>query len=171
MLRRLILAFSAKSELNWQAECLTGPARVLDGDTIVVAGERVRLHGIDAPELSQTFWCQGRELECGAMAMAALETLVAGVTLRCVGVERDWHGRLVAKAFSSNGIDVGRRLVSAGWALAYRRFSMDYVAAEEEAQRAKRGLWRGSFTMPWEWRAATASEQHTVVALTARARR
>ena len=131
---------------------LTGPAIVIDGDTIDVAGERVRLHGIDAPELDQKFWCQGKRLACGEMALAALEALTAGVELRCEIIERDRYGRLVAKCFSPNGIDIGRRLVSAGWALAYRRYSMDYVEAENKARRAKRGMWRGTFAKPWDWR-------------------
>jgi hypothetical protein len=50
---------------------------------------------------------------------------------------------------------------SAGWALAYRRYSMDYVAAEDEARKAKRGMWRGTFVKPWEWRAlAPPSGRH-----------
>ena len=163
MLRRLILAFSTQSGVDSRTVSITGPAWVLDGDTIVVAGERIRLHGIDAPELDQTFWCRGQELACGAMAMAALEALVAGVTLRCDAVERDRHGRLVAKCFSPNGIDIGRRLVSAGWALAYRYYSMDYVKAEDETRRAGRGLWRGTFTKPWEWRASMAERRRSAI--------
>jgi endonuclease YncB( thermonuclease family) len=135
---------------------LTGPAKVIDGDTIVVAGELVRLHGIDAPELDQTFWWRGRHISCGTMALAALEALTAGTTVRCQGVERDRHGRLVAKCFAPSGIDLGRRLVSAGWALAYRRYSTDYVDAEDEARNARRGMWRGTFVKPWEWRMSTA---------------
>jgi endonuclease YncB( thermonuclease family) len=92
------------------------------------------------------------------MAHSALEALIAGIRLRCEGIERDRYGRLVAKCFSPNGVDVGRRLVSAGWALAYRSYSTDYVKAEDEARLAFRGLWRGSFTKPWDWRAA-ASER------------
>jgi endonuclease YncB( thermonuclease family) len=106
---------------SWRPGCLTGHARVIDGDTIVVAEQLVRLHGIDAPELDQTFWWRGRCISCGTMAMAALEALTAGVSMRCEVVERDRHGRLVAKCFSPNGVDIGRRLVSAGWALAYRQ--------------------------------------------------
>jgi endonuclease YncB( thermonuclease family) len=143
-----ILTFSRRGH------ALTGPARVIDGDTIVVAGELVRLHGIDAPELDQTFWWRGERVACGMMAMAALEALTAGIKLRCEAVERDRHGRLVAKCFSPNGIDIGRRLVSAGWALAYRRYARDYVDAENEARKARRGLWRGKFIKPWEWRAS-----------------
>ena len=143
-------------KLSWRADRLTGLATVIDGDTIIVAGERVRLHGIDAPELDQTFRWRGKQLACGMMALAALEALTAGVTLRCEGIGRDRYGRLVAKCFSPNGVDVGRRLVSAGWALAYRRYSTDYVDAEEEARKARRGMWRGTFMKPWEWRASLA---------------
>jgi endonuclease YncB( thermonuclease family) len=137
-----------------RADSLTGRAKVIDGDTIVVADQLVRLHGIDAPELDQTFQWRGQQIACGTMSLAALEALIAGVKVRCEVVERDRHGRLVAKVFSPNGVDIGRRLVSAGWALAYRRYSMDYVAAENEVRKAKRGMWRGTFVRPWEWRAS-----------------
>jgi endonuclease YncB( thermonuclease family) len=73
------------------------------------------------------------------MSLAALEALIAGVKVRCEVVERDRHGRLVAKVFLPNDVDIGRRLVSAGWV--YRRYSIDYVDAE--ARKAKRGMWRG----------------------------
>jgi endonuclease YncB( thermonuclease family) len=89
------------------------------------------------------------------MSLAALEALVAGVKVRCEVVERDRHGRLVAKVCSPNGVDIGRRLVSAGWAVANRRYSMDYVDAENEARKAKRGMWRGTFMKPWVWRASS----------------
>jgi endonuclease YncB( thermonuclease family) len=120
----------------------------------VVAGQLVRLHGIDAPELDQPFWWRGQQLAGGTMALAALEALTADLELRCKTVEQDRHGRLVAKVFSPNDDDIGRRLVSAGWALAYRRYSTDYVAVEDEARKAKRGMWRGSFVQPWVWRAS-----------------
>jgi endonuclease YncB( thermonuclease family) len=115
MIGRLIaiLAFRRRTE------CLTGRAKVIDGDTIVVPDQLVRLHGIDAPELDQTFWWRGEQIACGTMSLAALEALIAGVKVRCEVIERDRHGRLVAKVYSPNGVDVGRRLVSAGWALAY----------------------------------------------------
>lgn len=153
MSRWFVARFNSRS----RAPCLTGPARVIDGDTIVVNGERIRLHGIDAPELDQVFWCDGQRLASGPMAMAALEALIAGVPVRCEGIERDRHGRLVAKCFAPNGLDVGGRMVAAGWALAYRRYSMDYVDAEAEARAARRGMWRGRFATPWKWRKIKAS--------------
>ena len=151
MLGRLIAVFT----FSRRPDCLTGPAEVIDGDTIVVAGERVRLHGIDAPELDQTFWWRGEQIGCGTMSLAALEALIAGVEVRCEVVERDRHGRLVAKVFSPDGVDIGRRLVSSGWALAYRRHSTDYVDAENQAQKARRGMWRGTFVKSWKWRASS----------------
>ena len=102
---------------------MASPAKVIDGDTVVAADQLVRLDGIDAPELDQTFWWRGQQIACGTMSLAALESLIAGVKVRCEVVERDRHGRLVAT----------------GWALAYRRYSMDYVAAEDGARKAKRG--------------------------------
>jgi len=140
-----------------EANRLTGPAKVIDGDTIVVAGQLVRLHRIDAPELDQMFWWRGRQIACGTMSLA--EALTAGLKVRCEVVERDRHGRIVAKVFSPNGVDIGHRLVSAGWALAYRRYSTGYVAAEDEAHKAKRGMWRGSFVKPWVWRASSQGTQ------------
>lgn len=156
LLRRLTVDLAALVAFRRRpSPCLVGPAKIIDGDTIVVAGEMVRLHGIDAPELDQTSLWRGEHIACGMMAMAALEALTAGVTLRCVGVERDRYGRLVAKCFSPNGVDVGRRLVLAGWAVAYRRYSRDYIDAEDKARKARRGMWRGTFTKPWEWRASS----------------
>jgi endonuclease YncB( thermonuclease family) len=152
MLIRLATGLLAIVTFRRRAGPLTGPAKILDGDTIVVAGELVRLHGLDAPELDQTFWWRGERIACGMMAMAALEALTAGIQVRCQAVERDPHGRLVAKIFGPDGIDIGRRLVLAGWALAYRQNSTDYVDAEAEARKARRGLWRGTFAKPWEWR-------------------
>ncbi len=165
MLGRLATGLVAILGFSRRAERLTGPAKVIDGDTIVVAGQLVRLHGIDAPELDQTFWWRGQQIACGTMALAALEALTAGVKLRCETVEQDRYGRIVAKVFSPNGVDIGRRLVSAGWALAYRRYSTDYVAAEDEARKAKRGMWRGSFVKPWVWRASSPPRRAQAPAL------
>jgi endonuclease YncB( thermonuclease family) len=97
-----------------RTDCLTGPAKVIDGDTIV-ANQLVRLHGIDAPVLDQTFWWRGQHIVCGTTSLAALEALIAGVKVRCEGDRAgpDWSPR----SFSPNGVDIGRRLVSAGWAL------------------------------------------------------
>jgi endonuclease YncB( thermonuclease family) len=65
--------------------------------------------------------------------------------IRCEVVERGRHGRLVAKCFSTNGVDIGRRLVPGRVGPGRPGYSMDHVDAEEEARRAKRGIWQGNF--------------------------
>ncbi len=156
MLKRLIIGVTGVFAIRWVEPCRIGRARILDGDSIVVDGEMIRIHGIDAPEIGQPLWWRDQQLDGGAMATAALEALTAGVTLRCEGIERDRYDRLVAKCYSPKGIDIGRRMVLAGWALAYRSYSHDYVAAEAVARKARRGMWRGRFVAPWDWRRANA---------------
>ena len=131
---------------------LTGKPVIIDGDTIKIAGERIRLHGIDAPETDQT--CKDEKNEewpCGQEAMFALTRIVEFHWVRCEGKRRDKYRRLIAKCFVGP-YDIEAKMVSQGWALAYRNFSMDYVEEEAEAKKHKRGLWRGEFVPPWQWR-------------------
>jgi endonuclease YncB( thermonuclease family) len=130
---------------------IVGVARVIDGDTIEVAGERIRLHGIDAPEMDQACEWPDETIECGAIAKAALVDRLSGAVVRCEKQDRDRYGRIVAVCHA-NGTDIGQNLVRAGWALAYRRYSTAYVDAEDEARKAKRGMWMGEFIAPWDWR-------------------
>ena len=143
----LILALSAPAG----AVTLSGQARVVDGDSLVVAGERVRLFGIDAPELTQRCDVSGRNWACGAWAKEALTQIVGQGVLRCDALDRDRYGRTVARCLVS-GRDVGAAMVQAGAATAYLRYSHDYAAAEAAAKRAARGLWSGAVTAPDEYR-------------------
>jgi endonuclease YncB( thermonuclease family) len=133
------------------AETLSGPARVIDGDTIELAGERVRLHGIDTPEARQLCEAEGAEYRCGDMATAYLAGLTQGNQVSCQGAKRDRYKRLIAVCYVG-GNDLSAALVRAGWAVAYRRYSMDYVDDEDAARSDGVGMWCGSFEMPWEWR-------------------
>jgi endonuclease YncB( thermonuclease family) len=81
MLGRLVAVLTMRR----RTDCLTGRAKVIDGDTIIVAEQLVRLHGIDAPELDQTFWWRGQQIACGTMSSAALEALIAGVKVALRG--------------------------------------------------------------------------------------
>ena len=131
---------------------ITGKPRVIDGDTIEIAGERIRLHGIDAPESKQT--CidgDGKKWRCGQDATFALANLIGNHWITCKGDERDRYGRLIAVCYAGP-YDLNAMIVQRGWALAYRRYSMDYVDEEADAKVHKEGLWRGEFVPPWEWR-------------------
>jgi endonuclease YncB( thermonuclease family) len=130
---------------------LEGRARVVDGDTIEVAGRRVRLHGIDAPERDQACERGGRRYACGEEAARALAELVAGRDVRCAGRGEDQYGRVIAVC-RADGTDLGEAMVRAGWAVAFRRYAEDYVDAEAAARRAGAGLWAGQFEAPEDWR-------------------
>jgi endonuclease YncB( thermonuclease family) len=116
--------------------------------------KRIRLFGIDAAESSQL--CDnaaGQAYRCGQQAALALADHIGRRTVRCEGKQRDRYGRLVAICYLS-GDDLNAWMVSQGLALAFRKYSTLYVPQEDEAQRARRGLWSGSFEPPWEWRKA-----------------
>ena len=134
------------------AQDITGPARVIDGDTLDIAGQRIRLHGIDAPESRQTCARGEREVRCGRAATAALRRLIDNEPVSCQERDVDRYRRIVVVCFNAEGQDVGAELVREGWALAYRQFSLDYVGEELEAEAAKAGLWSMDFVEPWEWR-------------------
>ena len=137
------------------AAALSGPARVIDGDTIEVGGERVRLHGIDAPETGQS--CtdrRGAGWACGAEAATALARLIAGQPVTCEGDQRDGDGRLIAVCRTPEG-DLNRRMVLDGMAVPFARYSDDYLAEGIEAQKAGRGIHAGAFEPPEACRAAT----------------
>ena len=135
---------------TFQAD-LTGRSRVIDGDTIEVAKTRIRLFGVDAPESAQRCVSGGRRWSCGEQATRALAGRIDGRSVACEERDQDRYGRVVAVC-RHDGQDVNAWLVREGWALAYRHYSTAYVDEEAGARRAKRGLWRGEFVRPWDWR-------------------
>jgi endonuclease YncB( thermonuclease family) len=132
--------------------CRHGRRRLGDGDTIEIHGQRIRLHGIDAPEGGQTCLdAAGRNWRCGQRAALALQDLIGRRTVTCDERDVDRYGRIVGRCLAGE-LDINGWLVAQGLALAYRRYSQDYVAAEDEARAAGRGMWAGTFEPPWEWR-------------------
>ena len=130
---------------------VTGIATVIDGDTIAVHGQRIRLHGIDAPESRQLCRLDGTPWQCGKDAANALADKIARRPVTCEDLGRDRYKRIIARCTVA-GEDLEKWMVSQGWALAYRRYSLDYVDEEADAQAARRGIWAGEFVKPWEWR-------------------
>ena len=87
----------------------------------------------------------------GKMPPLALANLIGNHWITCKGSTRDRYGRLIAVCYAGDH-DLNAKMVRQGWALAYRRYSMDYVDAEAAAKDAGVGMWRGEFEPPWEWR-------------------
>ncbi|MCC3862615.1 thermonuclease family protein [Pseudemcibacter aquimaris] len=134
-----------------QAEDLQGTASVIDGDTLEIHGTRIRLHGIDTPESKQTCVANGSTYRCGQKAALALSDKIQRSPIRCTVKDTDRYGRSIAVCYK-NGEDLNSWMVSQGWAVAYRRYSKDYVSQEQSAKSNKAGIWAGDFVLPWEWR-------------------
>jgi endonuclease YncB( thermonuclease family) len=135
---------------------ISGRASVIDGDTIEIHGQRIRINGIDAPESRQL--CEdeaGKTYRCGQVAAFALDDfLKAARPTTCHEVDRDRYGRMVARC-TAGGQDVAEWLVRHGHAIDWPKYSKGaYGSAEEAARAARAGIWRGKFDRPWEWRKA-----------------
>tara|TARA_R110000824_G_scaffold182979_4_gene363979 strand:- start:152 stop:649 length:498 start_codon:yes stop_codon:yes gene_type:complete len=133
------------------ADDLVGRASVIDGDTIEIHGQRIRLHGIDAPESRQLCRKDGQEYRCGQQASLALADKIGVRPVTCEPRDIDRYQRIVAVCRDGEE-DLNAWMVLQGHAVAYRRYSKDYIATEEQAQAERRGIWSGEFTMPWLWR-------------------
>lgn len=148
MLTLLLIVLASSSDI-------TGRATVVDGDTIEIHGQRIRIDGIDAPESWQK--CQdaaGAEYRCGAVAAAALDDfLAASRPTSCREVSRDRYRRVVAVCRRADGTDLASWLVRTGNALDWPKYSKGRYAPQQEAARAaKAGMWAGTFIEPWEAR-------------------
>jgi endonuclease YncB( thermonuclease family) len=148
----LIAAAALGSKQLAPRELAPGLGKIKDGDSFVLRGKQVRLHGIDAPEYRQTCeTAKGKDYACGKDAAKALRELLRGRKITCTEIERDRYRRSVS--ICRNGeVELNKEMVRLGWAVAYRRHSRNYVAAEREAKLAKRGIWAGTFAMPEDYR-------------------
>lgn len=126
----------------------SGVARAVDGDSLRLRADRIRLRGIDAPELDQICWDKaGQEWPCGRAAHRRLDVLLTQGTADCQPFGEDKYGRTLATC-AVGGRDLGATLVAEGMAIAYG----DYDAEEAGARSAGRGIWRGRFVDPGQWR-------------------
>jgi len=126
-----------------------GEASAIDGDSL---NTQIRIFGIDTPEPGQICKdAQAREYACGQVASDALTRLVRDKIISCKVKTRDRYGRPVAICYADD-VDLGGVIVNQGLAVAFRRYSDKYVAHEQRARAAKRGLWAGTFELPWEYR-------------------
>ena len=141
---------------------IIGYANVSDADTIKISNYKIRLHGIDAPEKKQL--CQKpyfnlgifslyEDYLCGEFATNKLKEFIdSEFIIECkVKVKKDFFGRHLGTCFKNN-TNINQWLVENGYAVAFTKYSKDYIKYEEIAKNNKSGIWSGKFLMPWEWR-------------------
>ena len=131
---------------------ISGIPSISDGDTIKIFNKRIRLHGIDTPEKKQICIKNSKEYRCGQEATIALIKKINGKTVVCkVQDKLDRYKRYIGVCFLED-INLNRWMVRNGYAVAYRRYSKDYIQDENYAKKNKIGLWSGNFIHPEKWR-------------------
>ena len=143
-----------------KSEIIYGEALVIDGDTIKISNNKIRLFGIDAPEkkqmckkifLSISFFSFEKEYPCGVISTQKLKKLLNKNITKCYVKGKDVYKRKLAICFR-NRLNINSWLVRNGHAVAYKKYSKKYLREEVEAKNDKRGIWQGNFEMPWDWR-------------------
>lgn len=131
---------------------LAGVASVIDGDTLEIHGERVRLFGVDAFESGQ--WCgEGQwHAPCGQRAAQALADFIGRSTVVCKPQGARSYDRIVARCYLNGRDDLASYMVQQGHALAWTLYSMDYLGDMQEAKSRRRGAWVSTFVEPWTYR-------------------
>lgn len=139
-------------EMSEQGQ-IKGKASVITGNIIEIDQQKIKLHGIDTPELEQICYVEGKPWQCGLTAQRKLTQKIEGESLTCLGKERNNNDILMAECF------VGRQnlnawLVEQGWAVAERQDSRSFISHEIIAKRDRRGLYQSEFLKPSLWREA-----------------
>jgi len=132
---------------------LSGPARVVDGDTIALGNRSIRISGIDAPERDQICQKGAVAVACGRQASSTLRAIIGTAPVQCAVIDIDRYGRPVATCFVKSH-DIGAAIVVAGWAVAFTRYSDRYLPEQAAARAARRGLWQMHFQEPAAFRRA-----------------
>ena len=131
---------------------VTGRPTIIDGDTIEIQHQRIRLFGIDAPEGRQRCKLNGKPWRCGQQSTFALAGFIGKAWVRCIEKDRDRYKRIVAVCYLGNK-EINAWMVRNGWAVDYLQYSKGAYRAEQlHAERNRLGIWRGEFELPWNWR-------------------
>ncbi|MGE3645449.1 MAG: thermonuclease family protein [Beijerinckiaceae bacterium] len=129
---------------------IIGRATVVDGDTIAIRGQRIRLLNMDAPESDQLCF-DPKPWRCGQRASLALADFIGRQTVTCDPRGKGFYRRTLAHCYV-DGIDVGAWMVRNGWAVAFVRYGREYLPQERRARGRKAGMWRGTAIDPTKYR-------------------
>ena len=148
---------------NVLADEISGVPKIIDGDTVHIDRYKIRLEGIDAPEIKQqckkeylkisaligfTFY---KDYYCGIVSKESLINKIDGSKIKCSTSSKDRYKRYIATCFK-NKLNLNKWMVRNGYAIAYRRYSKRYIVDEDFAKENKLGLWKGKFINPEKWR-------------------
>ena len=148
---------------NSMAGEISGVPKIVDGDTVHIDNYKFRLGGIDAPEMRQKCKKESvkisstigfafyKDYKCGIISKEKLETKINGSKIKCIFTSKDRYQRYIATCFKGK-TNLNQWMVRNGFAIAYRRYSKEYVPDEEFAKEKKLGLWQGKFMNPEKWR-------------------
>lgn len=136
--------------------CADAKVYIVDGDSLELGSERIRLYGIDAPELFQDCYdVNEQKYRCGKKAKDFLADILIGkFSCKYLGVDK--YGRSLKRCFDHQGIDINEQMVLSGWALSYGN---DYYDAEQKARKKRKGVWQGKFMRPELFRAVVRNTE------------
>ena len=160
MITKIIIIFTLFLFQIVQASEIKGFPKIVDGDTIRIESYKIRLEGIDAPEMKQKckkpylkimFFNFQKDYYCGQISKKKLVKKIGNKPIRCILLEKDRYKRYLAKCLKGT-IDLNRWMVRNGYAIAYRKYSKLYILDENFAKEEKLGMWKGTFIKPEKWR-------------------
>ena len=131
---------------------IEGYADIVDGDTIKILKKKIRLSGIDAPEIEQL--CTDKNLNewyCGKESKIALKDYIKNKIIKCISYKKDRYKRIIGECYLGRQ-NIQEWMVKNGWAIAYRKYSKKYINAEKFAKKNNLGIWQGKFIEPYKWR-------------------
>ena len=160
MIKGIIIIFILFFFQNIHASEIIGVPKIVDGDTINIKSYKIRLEGIDAPEMKQkckkpylqiTFFNFQKDYYCGQISKKKLAEKIGNKQVKCILYGKDRYKRYLAKCLKGS-INLNRWMVRNGYAVAYRKYSKKYIPNEINAKNEKLGIWQGKFEMPWDYR-------------------
>ena len=160
MIKKIFIVYTLFLFQIIQASEIEGFPKIVDGDTIHIESYKIRLEGIDAPEMKQKckkpylkimFFNFQKDYYCGQISKKRLVQKIGNKPIKCILLGKDRYKRYLAKCLKGT-IDLNRWMVRNGYAIAYRKYSKLYIPDENLAKDEKLGLWRGIFVDPEQWR-------------------
>ncbi len=151
-MHKILLIVIALLSLPAYAQDISGVAHIHDGDSLFVSGIAVELWGMDAPETGQECTISGVVWRCGIAATEHLKTFVGSHTVSCKQRGKTADGGIIAKC-AVGSLDLGAEMIEVGLAIPHWPTSEKYyLRSYKEARGLDRGMHKGTFIEPWEWR-------------------